>query len=108
MFCLKVDWKKRLIAFIISHCIMIFITVWFLMVAGKEGISAVVVCLIVYLLGSKDLYFFGIDKTKKLGYYGGKVEEKWKPDVLSIIMRCSALGIILCYFIIVMVGKNAS
>ena len=108
MFCLKVDWKKRLVAFIISHCIMIPFTVWFVIVAGKEGIAATIVASIVYLLGSKDISFFGIDKSKKLGYYGGKVEEKWKPDLLAMIMRITGFAIILFYFIIIMVGKYAS
>lgn len=107
MFCLKVNWKKRLIVSIISHSIMIFFTVWFVILAKTEAVAATIVSCIIYLLGTKDITFFQIDKSKKLGYYGGKVETEWKPDLLATIMRIGGFGIIMFYFIISLIGKYA-
>lgn len=107
MFCLKVDWKKRLVVSIISYLVFIGAAVWLLILAKANGILSVIVACFVYMFGAPDISFFGIDKSKKLGYYGGKVESEWKPDLMSTLMRIGGFSVIVIYLIISLVAEYA-
>lgn len=110
MFSLKVDWKKRLIVGLLTIIPMLILSISFIMISISkymvDGIVVTVICLLVFMLGVKDVLFFELNKKRRLDYFGGKEETEWKPDSVAFLIRITTFLILTLYFIIVVITRK--